>query len=352
MAGENDEILLELWYNDRIEPDDPEEGMYDTRLLQCVRSNLEQVIYHNHTDEPLWVRNGAEQQSSPRIDPGMSLLHPFHPDPPLPPWQVPFDPKQAQWQEESAAQLNPYLPSDVTIARQGGQTCDSAFRRPTVWMRGRTITPEQALEVIRRCDSFFRSDFNFGQALQPSADTVSVQLLESDLFRSGNGWCLPNGRIGNDDICHIKNPFEEEILQDGIFLTEQFPFLDVFFLFWACEENELFTPGQLLMHGMPQPEFGVRFRHKRVEIYNPHSAWQTFCHFQKNWGQAPHTYDRFYLMRQGTDAVDRNYLDRCLLANGQPPASCVWQPKPPNNDLTIDKILRLRYEILCRDCGI
>lgn len=412
LAGEHGEVLFECWYNDRVEPDDEQQGMGSTVLLQCARSDVEEILYHNATEDPLWVRNGARQPSSPRIDPGQSLCYPFRPDPPLPRWQVPACPEQEGWQETTAAALAgmkitpeaqgaaipwnrvqayraengrifwfepegwarlellapeldwqrdkglpPRLPAvdlrwlrTMTIARQGETGCFSSFRRPAVWMRGRTISPDQAREVIRRCDDFFRPWAPSGEEQAGPPDPVSVQLLESSLFATGKGWCRPDGRIGVDTLCPIKNPFEEEILADGCALMEEFPFLDLFFLFWACEEEEPFTPGQMALHGMPQPEFGVRFRHRRVEIYAPHDAWETFCRFQARYGDTPESYDESEMLHRGTAGVDRAYLDRCLRENGMDPADRDWTPCPGSDGLA-DPFLPLRYRTLRRDCA-
>lgn len=412
LAGDHDQILFECWYNDQAEPDDEQEGRYATVLLQCVRSDTEEIVYYNQTDEPLWVRNGAQQPSSPRIDPGQSLCHPFCPDPPLPPWQVPENPEQEQWQETTVAALAgmhitpetqgasicwdqvqtygvkngrifwfdkegwrnlgllsldwdwrrenglpPRLPAaelrrlrTLTFARQG-QTCgSSSFRRPLVWMRGRTVTPDQAREVIRRCDRFFQPWTPPGQEEAGPPDPVSVELLESSLFTNGAGWCRPDGRIGVDRICRIKDVFEEEIISDGCDLMEEFPFLDLFFLFWACEEEEPFTPGQMAMHGMPQPEFGVRFHDRRVEFYAPHDAWETFCDFQARYGDAPETYEESEMKRRGIAGLDRACLDRCLRDNGMDPAAWDWTPAPPSR-YPADPYLPLRYQTLRQACA-
>lgn len=412
LAGDHGEILFECWYNDRVEPDDEQQGRYSTVLLQCARSDVEEIFYRNETEEPLWVRNGVQQPSSPRIDPGQSLCYPFRPDPPLPGWQVPACPEQEPWRETTAAALagmritpekqgaaipwdqvqayrvekgrifwfdkkgwerlellapaldwqrEPGLPPrlsaaelrwlrTLTIARQGETGCFSSFRRPAVWMRGRTITPDQARQVIRRCDDFFRPWASDGEEQAGPPDPVAVQLLESSLFADGKGWCRPDGRIGADGICLIKNPFEEEILADGCTLMEEFPFLDLFFLFWACEEEEPFTPGQMALHGMPRPEFGVRFCHRRVEIYGPHDAWQTFCRFQARYGDAPESYDESEQLRRGTAGVDRAYLDRCLRENGLDPADRAWTPVPAS-DSPADPFLPLRYRTLRQACA-
>ena len=412
LAGEGGEILLECGYNDRVEPDDESQGLCATALLQCVRSDVQEIIYRNETEDPLWVRNGAAQPSSPRLDPGQELAYPFYPDPPLPPWQVPAHPEQEAWQETTAAALAgmqitpekqgaaipwdrvqtyavengrifwfdqegwgkldlygldwdwqrepglpPRLPAGelrrlrtLTIARQGETGGSSSFRRPAVWMRGRTLTPGQAREVIRRCDRFFQPRTSAGKDQAGPPDPVSVELLESGLFAGSGGWCRPDGRIGEDHICRIKNVFEEELIRDGWELLEEFPFLDLFFLFWACEEEEAFTPGQLALHGMPQPEFGVRFHDRRVEFYAPHDAWQTFCHFQARYGDAPETYDESEMLHRGTDGVDRAYLDRCLTENGMDPAQWDWTPRPAGDGLA-DPFLPLRYKTLRQDCA-
>lgn len=411
LAGDHGEILFECWYNDQVEQDDELHGLYCTVLLQCVRSDVQEIVYCNKTDEPLWVRNGAQQSSSPRIDPGQSLLHLFRPDPPLPPWQVPDCPEQEEWKETTAAALAhmhitpercgaaicweqvqaygvengqifwfdkkgwenlellsldwelqwdkglpPRLPRaelrrlrTLTIARQGETLASSSFRRPALWMRGRTITANQAREVIRRCDEFFQPRTLPKEEKVGPPDPVSVQLLESSLFTTGKGWYRPDGRVGMDYICPIKNPLEEEILSDGCRLTEEFPFLDLFFLFWACEEEEPFTPGQLAMHGMPQPEFGVRFCHGRVEIYSPRTAWEIFCRFQVRYGEVPESYDESEMLRQGSSGVNRAYLDRCLRDNGMNPETWDWTPVPVS-DCPADPFLSLRYRTLRQAC--
>lgn len=243
----------------------------------------------------------------------------------------------------------------LTIAWQGAQPAySSAWRRPAFWMRGKPVTPEQAKEIIRRTDRYFSWESEkLGLGEYPPG-FLPMHLFQCNWFFHNHfpamyGWCRPDGRIGLDGITGTY-PELEELLGDALQLVTVFPELDLVLLLWNCEETYAFEPGQLALHGMPTPEFGMRLHDRRIELLAPKTAWEVFCRYQARYGEDPVSYLSHYNETRGLRWVDLAYLQDCIRAyGGDPAAAAAWaeekpvltpQPKP-DYDFAVE---RLRYQ--------
>lgn len=354
-------------------------------LLQCLRANVDCLSYANRWKEPIWVQHGREGQPVCLMPNGQFVLR-WKPDPPLPAWQVSTTPEQERWQQKPLPDflglrsapagdrtipwdrvswytemdgrcfwfewkdmlwgvameeaIFPYSEGDwlekpcrfpaallqelgqYTVAWQGNMDdYDIANRRPAVWMRGRPVTPEQALEIISGTDEYFLlTEFPYKGC---------PHLMRSWWFCPNHcpkmfGWCRPDGRIGLDGITGMTYPLGMEIVADGIALLRAFPYLDMTFLIWDCEEEFAFAPACLERDGMPQPACGMRISGRRIELLSPKTAWQTFCDYHARYGEDPVTYWTGYHEEAGKKWVDQDYLNRCLQARGEVP-DCFWR---------------------------
>lgn len=135
---------------------------------------------------------------------------------------------------------------------------------PAMFVRGTSISKEQAKEVIRRTDSFFADLWNltyqnsevkklamqFGFVEPPNNDYATMiasreaygnwlekwEYIQLDYIRNDwinsfyingpHGWCRPNGNI--DSVYNVgKWPSIESILSEWAAIAEAFPFLDL-----------------------------------------------------------------------------------------------------------------------------
>lgn len=92
----------------------------------------------------------------------------------------------------------------------------SEVRRPYYRIRGKSITEEQAVEVIRRTDSLFRE----------YSDYLSLVNCGNNIISGEYGWCHPNGLIGGNNTSN-KYPELFEYIEEFLILTKEFPFLDM-----------------------------------------------------------------------------------------------------------------------------
>lgn len=131
---------------------------------------------------------------------------------------------------------------------------------PKMYVTGKDIQPDQALEIIRRTDSFF-SNFSgnnrtFNEAakrilslpdicsyrdysLYDEAKTtwdkkwelldcyyIQNNWISSSFFYGANGWCHPNGKIGFGTNIG-KYPCSKEVYDEWTIIATTFPFLEL-----------------------------------------------------------------------------------------------------------------------------
>lgn len=161
-------------------------------------------------------------------------------------------------------------------------TLEEAFKLglpkwPQCVIYGKSVTEKQALEIIRRTDNFYRYPFGnnhcyVDEAVKilrlPNSDEFKLengrtdweaydvaladwkekwQLVETEYVKNDwiscswiggpNGWCHPDGKIGN---CHNigKWPEVEDVYKDLCTIAKAFPFLELVCLLTDREESE------------------------------------------------------------------------------------------------------------------
>lgn len=99
-------------------------------------------------------------------------------------------------------------------------------RRPYYRMRGRSVTQEQALEIIGKTDDFFNSaEHGLQSTCVPSTHFRNV-LINDNYVPKNFGWCHRDGTIGINSVMS-KYPNLDEILTEwGCYILE-FPYLDL-----------------------------------------------------------------------------------------------------------------------------
>lgn len=99
-------------------------------------------------------------------------------------------------------------------------------RRPYYRMRGRSVTQEQALEIIGKTDDFFNSaEHGLQSTCVPSTHFRNV-LINDNYVPKNFGWCHRDGTIGINSVMS-KYPNLDEILTEwGRYILE-FPYLDL-----------------------------------------------------------------------------------------------------------------------------
>lgn len=205
-------------------------------------------------------------------------------------------------------ELLPWLEMKVAWDEEMDQY-SSAVRRPGYQMRGKPVTPEQAFEIIRRTDNFFRFEAGAGP------DYIELMNFDSwwfsgNHFPRGYGWCRPDGRIGLDSITQ-KYPNAYEFAVEWGRLLSAFPFLNLCIVIWEVNEG-LGTQEDAVA-------CGICVHDGRIELLNRKHALETFRSYEEAWGDAPETYSDEYYDQNRQVICDQAYLKRCLAANGHDP---------------------------------
>lgn len=180
--------------------------------------------------------------------------------------------------------------------------CD-VERRPVYAVRGKPVPRALALEIIRKMDDYTRVlDYNptyeqIPPKIQEMMDKVGLKRVEglvhfnvADLTwfpKPDNvacGWLHPDGYIGIDGYCSLKNPFPNEIVYEWVYMIEevtkdQSDKLDIVMV--LTEQNEELKHGVNLVDAITT---GLHIKGKTIEILNATKARMLFTKYDREYG--------------------------------------------------------------------
>ena len=229
---------------------------------------------------------------------------------------------------------------------------DFEVRRPYFRMRGKPVTEEQAFDIIRRTDNFFRWDM---RKYNLEGFLVSDRFLLDNLWYSPNfyphprGWVRPDGIVGQNGVTG-KYPAEDEFVASILPLKEAFPYLD--FMVAITDWNEI--PDYLwdlmeksheaaerhddnlyrqysdelerLQTSENYPDFpehivyGILVYDDKVELIAPERAREMYQKYNILYGGADEAiFTMDYYEKNNIHPVDFAYLQRCIRSYGLEP---------------------------------
>ena len=227
---------------------------------------------------------------------------------------------------------------------------DFDVRRPYFRMRGKPVTEEQAFELIRRTDSFFRHDMDQYKIKNLVGGSFMLSnVWVSPHFYPHSGFVRPDGIVGQNGVTG-KYPDEEEFVYSVLELKEAFPYLD--FMIAVTDWDEI--PDYLwelmgksheaaerhddklyrqysdelerLQTSENYPDFpehivyGILVHDDKVELMAPARAREKYLEYNSLYGgevEALFTMD--YYEKNGQFPVDFEYLCRCIRSFGLNP---------------------------------
>lgn len=213
---------------------------------------------------------------------------------------------------------------------------DFDVRRPYFRVRGRPVTEEQAFDIIRRTDNFFRNDMD-DYCLE---DLVGDRFLLDNVWYSPNffphprGWVRPDGFIGQNDITG-KYPCEEDFLDSVLPLKRAFPYLDLMIAItdwneipdyaWdkLDEEGDSFETACSREDYPDFPEhivYGIWLHDDKIELMAPARAREKYLEYNRLYGGADEAvFAMDYYEEHNIHPADFDYLRRCIRSHGLDP---------------------------------
>lgn len=229
----------------------------------------------------------------------------------------------------------------LTIAPEA-ERYSADVRRPYFRLRGRPVTPDQALEVIRRTDQFFNGFPGDcpGFAPRNGEAPLDTGFLTNWWFHKNHypatfGWIHPDGTVGIDHIAGIKYPELGEMLEELLSLLRAFPFLDLVLALTDWDEMPPYAWGRMWSKNpyfqdrspyMEYPDLldhvvlGFRLGNGAVHVLGPAQARELYIRYVQDFGaNDPQVYVPEYYQDRGQTPAGPDYLRRCLEKYGYSP---------------------------------
>ena len=144
-------------------------------------------------------------------------------------------------------------------------------------IRGQSVQKEQALEIIQRTDDFFWRNIEWGNTI--NRDYLYQTHFTNDWIVNNEGWCTPQGYIGQDAYTG-KYLEEYTLVSQWIQYLAAFPFLNVMIGIASCYDYDKETGADFESH----IDCGIWVHDDRVEFLGPESAKRQYRLYAKKFG--------------------------------------------------------------------
>lgn len=218
--------------------------------------------------------------------------------------------------------------NEYEIIVPDGLEYDGSVRRPYYRMRGKPVTKEQAFELIRRTDNFFRGI----DEIRHSDDFVCAinwdgWIIHKNHFPQKYSWIHVDGTIGNNSITQTY-PTLYEFVAEWLIKLMKFPYLDLVIAVTCWNElpnalwedlgnkakrREMELSDDLFFSGVV---LGIYIHDKTLEILTPKKAIRKYKEYAKRYEKNKEVYIPEYYQENGIVQVNLPYIRRCLAAYG------------------------------------
>lgn len=203
-------------------------------------------------------------------------------------------------------------------------------RRPYYRMRGKSVTKEQAFDIIRRTDMFF-GDIYLSDGIRGHSDFVGSLnfnnwLINRNHYPMGYGWVHTDGTIGSNSITQ-KYPEMEEFIAEWFRYLMAFPYLDLVIAITNWDEippeawyddtlRDSFYKEKYDEEFYKAIEIGIRVKDKTIQVLGPESTIKLYKEYEEKYGVEREKYEPEYYQDRGIAQVDLAYLKRCIESYG------------------------------------
>lgn len=221
-----------------------------------------------------------------------------------------------------------YLNIEIAISDDDSINKIELTRRPYYRMRGKSVTEEQAFDIIRKTDNFFRfktRDIAYHNDFIACLN-FDNWLIERNHSPWGYGWIHVDGTIGGNAITQ-KYPDLKEFILEWVTKLVAFPYLDLIIAVTYWDEyppevfdndNEmyLFYTSAYDKKFYDAIEVGIYVHDNKVEILNHHDTVLKYKEYDKLYGNPREKFEPDYYERNGVSQITMSYLRRCIESYG------------------------------------
>ena len=203
----------------------------------------------------------------------------------------------------------------------------SHVRRPYYRMRGKKVTRQQAFDIIRRTDNFFRNSNKVTNHPEYVGNiNFDNWLIEKNHYPSGYGWIHADGTVGANAITQ-KYPETEEFVVEWLLKLMAFPYLDLIIAITCWDE----VPWEVMEDENERKRFyspaydekfydavrlGIYVHNQKIEILDRKSTLKKYKEYEKQYGEGFEKYQSDYYMKREIEQVSQSDLEACFAAYG------------------------------------
>lgn len=207
--------------------------------------------------------------------------------------------------------------SEIEILISGEVEGEQYVRRPYYRMRGVPVTHEQAFELIRRTDNFFRI---YIDSIEENDEFISCinfdnWLIMKNHYPQGYGWIHVDGTVGTNSIMQ-RFPTLDEFVAEWYQKLLAFPYLDLIIAVTAWDEGPHFDEVLSEEEFDREIRMGIYVHNRQVEILNKRDTIAKYREYNKRYGIPAEKFEVTYYENHKITQVDLPYLKKCIEAYG------------------------------------
>lgn len=208
----------------------------------------------------------------------------------------------------------------------GGKDYEAWTRRPYYRLRGKTVTRQQAFDIIRRTDAFFCFN-DIGKELIHTYH-CNNWIINANHCPRGYGWVHVDGTIGLNGITG-KYPKEVELVDEWLQLLRAFPFLDLVIAItewneipddcwddWGKKERRNFELPEYDDEFFDAIEVGIYVHDTTIQFLSKEETIAKYKEYDALYGRDREKFNSNYYEKKGIYQVNQEYLKQCIEANG------------------------------------
>lgn len=199
-------------------------------------------------------------------------------------------------------------------------------RRPYYRLRGKPVSPEEAVRIIAKTDDLF----SYGSGLKGGIGSPFLRISyfpRAHTYNEHHGWAHPNGMIAQNSCSGIKLPTLDEILETLADITVGFPCLNMIIAvsIWSeispaqwdmpfdSEEYKYYDDADFTK----SIEMGIWIHDRKIEVVRPKLATELYEEYDRLYdGTDKRRFFPDYYRDFAMDQIGRDFLRKCLNVYG------------------------------------